>query len=127
MYIYVFLLFLKCTKANVFDCPKSQNPNSFKNSFFWIIAVKFLILSQNSHRIWQTMLQNPYIIFESHLGIIIPEIQGCVLLPRLLFTPKLLPVLRSLYNAIMNISLFGSKSTFGVLRAPTLREENIPF
>ena len=46
---------------------------------FWIILVKF---STNLHRIWQTMLQSPYITFESQLGIISLKKQGlCFALP----------------------------------------------
>lgn len=51
------------------DCPKSQNPRSSNNSFFGSLQKIFKVFPQNnSHRMWQAMLQNPQIIFESQLG-----------------------------------------------------------
>ena len=67
------------------------------------------------------MLQSPYIIFESQLGIISLKNRVCVLLCRLHLV-AFLTILCSLYNSIMNLmSLFGSRSTFGALW-----EGNIP-
>ena len=61
------------------DCPKSQIRTPPKITFvdlFWIIVVNLSNFLQNSHGIWQTLLQNPYIIFESQLGIPISNMQG---------------------------------------------------
>ena len=46
------------------------------NGFSCFLLVIFHIWTRNSHRMWQTMLQNPHIMFESQFGIIIPKIEG---------------------------------------------------
>ena len=107
-------LFCKIKSVIVLDCPKSQNRNSSKNSFLYYFSELLKFFHQTHTKYGKPCCKAPLQCFESQLVIIIPKIQGlCFAFQTIV---DFLPILCSLYNAMMNIiSLFGSRSNFGPL------------